>query len=130
MSDYAFRCLHVVENIQLPYFFIGVLKGTIPVSQMVLSALGVQLVMSAQILRVILLCALKGPMHWMVKQAAVSVQWDSVAYQLMSYPLLVLKDGILLRGIFLALLVLLGTIAPLLLLVPHLFGVLMDTMLI
>ena len=86
--------------------------------------------MSVQILRVIPSCALKGPMHWMAKRVVVSVQWDSVVYPLMSFPLLVLKDGILQKEILLALPVLLDTTAPLLLLLPYLSGVLMDTMLI
>lgn len=68
-------------------------------------------------------------MHWMAKQVVVSVQWDSVVFPLMLFPLLVPKDVTLQRGILLALPVLLDTTAPLLLLLPHLSGVLMDTML-
>lgn len=86
--------------------------------------------MSVQILQVIQFCASKGPMHCMAKQDVLSVLWDSVAYSLMSFLLLVLMGGILQRGILLALLVLLGTTVLLLLLLMHLFDVLMDTMLI
>jgi hypothetical protein len=66
----------------------------------------------------------------MAKKVVVSAQWDSVAYPLMSFLPLVLKGGILQRGMLLALFVLLDTSAPSLHLLPHLFGVLMDILLI
>lgn len=69
-------------------------------------------------------------MHWMDKQAVFIVQWGSVVHPLMPLPLLVLKGGILQRGIQLVVFVLLGTTALLLLLLPCLFDVLTDTMLI
>lgn len=69
-------------------------------------------------------------MHCLVKQAVFGVLLDSAVYQQLFFPLLVLKDGILLKERLHALLVCLDTTALLLLLLPYLFGVLVDIMLI
>ena len=114
----------------LPHYLLaGVQKATIQMSQMLLNAVDVQLVTSVQVLQVIHSCVLKGLTHSMVKQAVFGVQLDLVAYPLMFFPLLVLKDGILQKARLFALSVLLDTTALLLLLLLHLFRVLMDTML-